>query len=236
MGDKAYRHISPVIAHDAQNRVTAILRASLVNRPNLIGLTALHQEEATMDLIAKLRQALGLPDTADEATVLAAVNQRQALQAAGSTALGAIAKAAGLAADATGDAVLQAVQVLADPAKTVPAAHVIALQAQFTELQQNVAKKEATRFIDAAIKAGKVGLRPLRDHYIARHMQDPAGVEKEVGAMIALNGNSRLPADPPGGGAAALSDTDREVIALMGISEEAFKKQRALEGQREEAI
>lgn len=46
VAEKAYRHISPVIAHRPDGTVTGILRASLVNRPNLRGLTALHQQEA----------------------------------------------------------------------------------------------------------------------------------------------------------------------------------------------
>lgn len=40
--DRAYRHISPVISHTSDGTVTAVLRASLVNRPNLRGLAALH--------------------------------------------------------------------------------------------------------------------------------------------------------------------------------------------------
>ncbi len=37
---RAYRGISPVIAHDKAKRVLAVLRASLINKPNLRGLPA----------------------------------------------------------------------------------------------------------------------------------------------------------------------------------------------------
>lgn len=59
VADKAYRAMSPVILHDKAKKVVAILRASLVNRPNLKGLVSLNQEQSEMDL-AKLAAALGL--------------------------------------------------------------------------------------------------------------------------------------------------------------------------------
>jgi phage I-like protein len=77
---RAYRHISPVILHDPQNRVMRILRASVVNDPNFVDLVALNAAqrasfpETTMDM-TKLREALGLPADADEAAILAAIAQ-----------------------------------------------------------------------------------------------------------------------------------------------------------------
>lgn len=41
-----YRGISPVVSHTADGTIIAILRASLVNRPNFVGLTTLHAENA----------------------------------------------------------------------------------------------------------------------------------------------------------------------------------------------
>jgi len=43
VADRAYRFISPVVTHSADNTLLAILRASLVNAPNLRGLAALNQ-------------------------------------------------------------------------------------------------------------------------------------------------------------------------------------------------
>src|SRR5690606_6682234 len=74
---RAYRGISPVIQHLKNGEVTAILRASLVNRPNLRGLTALHQEN-DMDLLAKLSAALGLPAATTEDGAIAAVTAMHA--------------------------------------------------------------------------------------------------------------------------------------------------------------
>jgi phage I-like protein len=70
LAEKAYRFLSPVIRHLKDGTVTAILRAALVNTPNLRGLAALNSQEPTMDFLAKLRAALGLKDDADEAAAL----------------------------------------------------------------------------------------------------------------------------------------------------------------------
>ena len=186
MADKAYRHISPVIVHDRRGTINGVLRASLVNAPNLRGLTALHhqQQETDMELLAQLRGQLGLPETADGAAVCVAVKGLQdgapALQQA-QTAIGMIAEAAGLARTAPAAEIVTAIQAARDPAKMVPAAQVTALQSQVTGLL----REKSERVVDEAIKAGRIGLKPLRDHYVARHLADPAAVEKivaEIGA------------------------------------------------------
>ncbi len=46
LADKAYRHISPVIAHDKSGAVSRILRAALTNATNLTQLTALNTSGA----------------------------------------------------------------------------------------------------------------------------------------------------------------------------------------------
>lgn len=43
---RAYRAVSPVIAHRKDGTITGLLRASLVNQPNLVGLTSLHASGA----------------------------------------------------------------------------------------------------------------------------------------------------------------------------------------------
>lgn len=246
VADKAYRNISPAIRHLQDGTVIGVLRASLVNMANLRGLAALHQQqEQSMDFIAKLRASLGLKDDADEAAVLGAVEAQKgqitthAAQITTHAAqLAPIARAAGLKEDADGTAVLQAVQELADPAKRVPADAVTALQGQLTALQNSVTKKEAETAVDAAIKAGKIAApQVMRDHYIARHMADPASVAKEFEAMPSLHGQ-RLPIGgaPPKPGEAALDPDEAKAIALMGIDPEAYRKTKATQAEREGAL
>ena len=50
---RAYRGISPVIRHTADKTVTSIECVSLVNKPNLRGLTALHQQQDTPQWIGR---------------------------------------------------------------------------------------------------------------------------------------------------------------------------------------
>lgn len=132
LADRAYRHISPVIMHLKDGTVTAILRASLVNKPNLRGLAALNQE-TPMDFMDKLRAALGLGDDADEAAVITGIGAAKggsALQTALDEALRPIAKAAGLAEDADAKAVLAGVEQLAKAKPASDDGTVKALQAE----------------------------------------------------------------------------------------------------------
>lgn len=103
--DRAYRGLSPVIQHQKTGEVTAILRASLVNRPNLRGLTALHSlispsglptlyanplfpvgpsalyascPEKTMDLLEQLLKTLGLPAGTTETQIIERVTSLHA--------------------------------------------------------------------------------------------------------------------------------------------------------------
>src|SRR5690606_8989022 len=68
-----YRGVSPAIVHRKDKRIVSIARASLVNQPNLEGLTALHSEDNDMDFKAKLIAALGLGEDADDDAIVAAV-------------------------------------------------------------------------------------------------------------------------------------------------------------------
>lgn len=238
MADKAYRHISPVINHRADGLVTAILRASLVNKPNLRGLTALHQEQS-MDFLKKLALSLGLPETATEAEVMAAVARSQtALQ----SALDPIAVAAGVSAGSDVTTILAGVQSL--KASTGESATITALQSEltdlgkkFTALQASTATEKATAFIDGEIKKGRVGVKPLRDHYISMHAADPARVEKEIGALPIISGGTVAVTAPPApdkDGNVALDESQMKIAALMGVDPKAYAA--TLKEERETAL
>lgn len=237
---RSYRGVSPVIIHTRDNTITAIARASLVNRPNLKGLTSLHSE-TDMNLLEKLRKALGLDDAASEDAILTAVTALHQAEADKATALQAqlapIAKAAGLKDDAKAEEIIGAITA----GKTAPGADatVTALQSELTTVTKNfntlrdqVAKDKATAFVDGAIKAGRVGVKPLRDHYIAMHAQDPERVEKEIGALPILGPSGALPTPPVDkDGKPGLTGEQTSVIAMMGISEADYRKTLEAEGQ-----
>jgi phage I-like protein len=240
-----YRHLSPVIAHDAKGRVTRILRASLTNRPNLRGLTSLHHEGADMELLEKLRAELGLPDDSGEADALAAVKALKTSVSTHAVQMAAVAKAVGAAEDAELTVVLQHVEDLNDPAKFVPVAEVVALQSQLAESASQIeelrtagAREKAEAAVDAAIAAGKAGVKPLRDHFIARHMKEPDVVATELAALPSLTGKSGASAEPPKdkGKTGDLSEAGARVVQLMGIDPEKYRATQAAVAVVEEAL
>lgn len=230
MTEQAYRGISPaLLTEEKTGRVVAVVRASLTNAPNL-NLTSLHQRSQDMDLLEKLRAALGLASDATEDAVLAGVTAARTELATHAAQIEAIAIAAGL------DKALKPVDLVVQlqAAKTTGGdvaalrATVVTLQSQLETLQTSTAKADAERFIDDAIKAGKVGLKPLRDHYIARHMADAAGVAKEIAAMPSIHGGGlTLPRDPAADPATSLNADEQRICELMNISPEAYLKSRS---------
>jgi phage I-like protein len=254
-----YRGISPVLMSTKGGKLLKILRASLVNDPNL-PLTTLHNRENDMDFLAKLRKALGLTDDAAEDAVLTTVTSHAAIAAAqGKPADHRIAEAAGLKPTATVNEVVTHLQAKMPALAKVDAvkaglkaagldvdtatpeqitAHfktsgtgdaelrqtVISLQSQLTTLQVDTAKKAATAFVDAAITAGKP-IKPLRDHYIARHQKDAAGVETEINALVSIHGGSVKA--PKTGEAGALDADENAIVSLMGLDPKKFAETKA---------
>lgn len=226
IGDRAYRFISPAIAHRKDGTVLSILRLSLTNEPNLRGLAALHHQEHTVDeLLQELRGALGLPDTADRAAVVARAKDNAAAIATHAATVSKIALAAGVATEAGADAIVVAIQAARDPAKFVAADQVTALQQQLTTLQTDRAREKAEAAVDGAIKAGKPGIKPLRDHYIARHMADPAAVDRELAAMPSLHSGGLGGFDPPPANGELVGD-EAKIVAMMGVDPVAYRKLR----------
>ncbi|PWE30005.1 hypothetical protein DDZ14_16145 [Maritimibacter sp. 55A14] len=218
---KAYRGISPVILHDRSGRIVRILRASLVNKPNLRGLTALNQE-SDMTLMERLAEILGLDKASTEAQIIAAVREMKggkAHETAAQAQLPQIAAALGLEGDATPEVVLAAAQ-----ARTSDTDVVAALQAELgtvtkalNDVTSAQANDRATAFVDGEIKRGRVGVKALRDHYIAMHMADSARVEKEIGALplLAASGTTIQPPAPKEG-EVALNAEQAQVAKLLG--------------------
>ncbi len=159
LADRAYLGISPVILHDKARRIVGIVRASLTNRPNLRGLTALHTEQPTEDgmSLTAIARALGLAEDATEAQVLEgiarirpAAERTVALQAQ----VGEIGAALGLTAGAEPEAIVAAVRARG----TARSEGEIALQAEVTQLATELrdlraaaARERAETFVDRAI-------------------------------------------------------------------------------------
>lgn len=244
--ERAYRGISPVIMHDPKKQIIQILRASLVNKPNLRGLTALNQE-SDMTLLERLAQLLGMDAASSENDVYGAVQSLHAQEGGDATALQSqiseIGVALGLGEGGDATSIIEAAKKAGSVGSITPD-EVVALQSEIADLTTKLngvttasAKAAATSFVDEEIKRGRTGLKPMRDHYIAMHMEDPARVEKEIGAMMILKGNQVQPAPPENGdGTIALNQEQRDVAKMMGISETDFAATLKEERAGEEAL
>ncbi|MFD1914122.1 phage protease [Halodurantibacterium flavum] len=192
MAERAYSGISPAIAHDRQMRVIGVLRASLVNRPNLRGLTALHQEE-NMSLTRRLAELLGLDaEVGEDALVqrITALHQQSAAPAPELTALqsrmGEIGVALGVPQDADPEAIVAAVRKVAGGDGDA----ITALQAELTSattalnaVRDAYARDKAEAWVDGEIRKGRVGIKPRRDYYISLHMRNTQEAIEVVDAL-----------------------------------------------------
>lgn len=143
VSDKAYRSISPALSVNADKTVGGILRASLVNTPNLRGMAALHQEIDMNELLAKLRKMLGLADDADADAIC---NKVQNL--ATSTSMNSIAVAAGLDQASSAEKVLATVKAL----KERPS-----LQAELAPIAKAAGLKEDAKAADIVAAVTTLG-------------------------------------------------------------------------------
>lgn len=205
MADKAYRGISPAIAHTKDNQVIGILRASLTNTPNLQGLVSLHSdtlaETKTMDWKAKLIELLGLDGSADDAAIETALMGKM-----------------------SGDKALCAADVVQLP-------QFVALQSQLADVTEKYnalvdagARKAAETFVDAAIAEGRIGLKPVRDEYVALHMENADRARKLIAGMPVLKGGAIIPeAKVETADAVEFGSEDRLIMSLFGVDEDEYK-------------
>ena len=239
MSDRAYRGISPVFNHTPDMQIIRVLRASLTNKPNLKGLTALNSE-TDMNLAA-IAKVAGLGDDATEAAIIAAISAMKptgdapALQ----SALAEIGAAFGVEGGTPAAIVAAAKSAkTTDGSLTAMQAELTKVTGQLISLQSEGAKGKATAFVDGAIAQGKQGVKPLRDHYIAMHMEDAARVEKEIGAFMSLGPQGSAQAGQPadGGEITALNAEQTQAASLLGVSTETYLKALNEERAKKETL
>lgn len=223
---RAYKGISPVIRHTADKTITSIECVSLVNKPNLRGLTALHQQQDTplMDWTKFLANMLGLPETATDDDIKSALKAKMKgdKETAMQSQLSEIGVALGLGEDSEAADILVAAQsAVADDATDET---FVALQAELTQvttalntLKDDRAKDAATAFVEGAIKMGRVGVKPMKDRYISMHMKDASGTEELISAMPALSGSgTSIIAPVRKDGEVALNSEQLSIAKMLG--------------------
>ncbi|MGZ9811279.1 phage protease [Pseudoroseicyclus sp. H15] len=243
VASRSYRMLSPVIglAAKGSKRIVSILRASLVNRPNLQGLAALNfeQEEEPMGFLQTMAELLGQPDDATEADITAAAEKAFAKPAEPAaetelqSQLGEIAKALGVA---DGGDILAAAKSAAAPAEIAALqAEITTMATQLNQLQADGKRGNAEAFVDAEIAKGRVGLKPLRERYVELCMSDPAaGKELVEGLPILTPGANPRIVTPPKEGEIQLNAEQEAAAKAMGMSTEAFAK--ALADEQKEVL
>lgn len=120
----------------------------------------------------------------------------------------------------------------------------VALQSQFTAqagelktLREGVQRKDAETYIDGQIAAGRVGLKPVRDTYIALHMENAERARSLIEAMPKISGDgSRTAEVVTDGGERSLDRVDRQIMSLFGMSEEEYRAGLAAQGRKQEAL
>lgn len=235
VSSKEYGFLSPVFLHGTKKpfQIAKMLRVSLTNDPNLTVLKSLHSQQET-EMLEQLRKMLNLPETADEATVMAALTAAHTAQTATAALMSRITEALGVDANTAPDALVTAIQsrgTSAEQENSDLKKTVLSLQSQITTLASTTAKDKAEATIDDAIKAGKI-VPVLRDHMISRHMKNPAEVEQEIKLMPSLNAGGLGGRPQPGAENGAMTDEDQKVAAMMGIDPKTFgENAKALHGK-----
>ncbi|WP_062106009.1 phage protease [Gluconobacter albidus] len=163
MAAKEYRAISPVI-ESRSGAVTRILRAALTNDPDLpvVTLHSHNTPEKTMD-IAKVRKALGLPDTATEEDALAAMTESRTSV----TLHSRVATVLGVDAGADNGALLAALQTrLKDNTSNDRVAE---LEGQIKTIKEQASRDKVMGLMAQAAAEGAVITDKQRDNLITLH-------------------------------------------------------------------
>lgn len=220
MADKAYRGLSPVILHSQDNKVLGVLRASLINTPNLKGLVALHNEaghseESGMDWKAKLIELLGLDSDADDAAIEAALSAKM---------------------EAKVDPAVAEHSALSNPAFVALQSELADVTTQLNTLRDDRAREQAAAFVDGEIARGRAGLKPVRDTYVSLHMANPEQARALIGALPIVNGSTHAAGVPAPADEGGFTAADRQVMALMGLNEEEYAASQKASGVKKEAL
>lgn len=235
LASRQYRYISPYFrVSKATREVTRLVNAGLTNTPNLDLPALAHQragtaagENPTMTMIAlaPLVAALALASTAGETEVLAAIGKLKAERDGSEAALNAARTELGLGADAGSEAVLAAVQAAKAAGKPDPAQYVP--KAGFDQLQARLATLEEARVlasVDDAVASGK--LPPaMKDWALELGKKDEAALNSYLAAAVPFAGGATIKGDPkPEKG--KLTDEERAICSMLGVSEAEFLKTR----------
>ena len=239
---RAYLGISPAIAVDKAKRIRGILRASLVNTPNLSGMAALHNSQgAEMNFREMLIEKLGLAADADDAAIMAKLEgmMKDGKSPDLQSSLDKVAVALNLPEGTKLDAVVSAAKTVVAGASDAGKDGVITqlqstitdLTARLGEIESGQSKAASEAFYERALAEKRAGVGPSSKKYlISLHQSDPDAAVKFVEGMPKL-GTTPTTLQPPApkDGEVQLNDSQRAVAAQLGLSEKEMAAQVQVE-------
>lgn len=197
----------------------AKITESIKSRAKAVGMQISAKEEATMAMLEKLKEKLGLKPEAADAEILVLMEGGQAAAISLKAMTQELVKALELKEDATPAQIKGAILALKQG------------QDQFTNLQTEVAalkteaaQNKAQTAVTEALKAGKI--IPAQQEWALKYAAaDPEGfkvyVEKAV-KLVPVGEGFKLPTDK-GAGPDGLTPDELAVCKQMGVKAEAFK-------------
>lgn len=227
--NKEYRYLSPVFTHDKQGNIIALQCAGLTNYPNLelqsfnkLDETSnLKENKPVNQLLATLCLVLGMPESSSEQAVVDEVKKLIATSQ-NTPALNKIASALGIA-KADEQEILTAINT--QKTQHVEVDKFVALNKQFEDLKQEVAKDKAQMAVNKAVSDGL--LPPaLKDNALAifQSLGEPA-YNDFIGKMPQLAINKETA--PKGKAPESNAELSNEAVAMckqFGLSLEDYKK------------
>ncbi len=248
---KEYRYHSPVLVRRTDNRIAQLHNVALTNQPRMkdaVPLAAkytlnLHEGDEDMKNLEVLKKELGLEASADEAAVLKAIADLKAGKVKAEGDLEALKKAppAKGAADKATD-VVACKEVLTalglaeggDKAKVLGAVEALKAPAgasgelakQLETLKGELGGIKAEGLIHEALKSGKTSPAELDVWGRTMATDQPelfrsVVLSRQEGSVVPLKDTKTAPDQIQGG---ALTDDQRKINELMGISVETWKK------------
>lgn len=215
---REYRYLSPVFQFSPDGSVVRILRAGLTNNPNLY-LTAIsaaeHEDVDMNELLAQLREILGLDAEADSDQVLGRV--RQLVDAGDAQDDGDAG--AGDGGD-SGDP---------DPARFVAMAQFQRALTELNQLRAERGRERAERAVDEALRVGKL-IPAQREWAISYCRADFKGFNEFIARQPAMLQVGESPADEPTTRrpkTPLLTSGELAICTQLGVAPDAFLKRKA---------
>jgi phage I-like protein len=219
---REYRYLSPVFQFAADGEVVRILRAGLTNNPNLYltAISAAEHEDTLMDeLLARLREVLGLGDDAGPEQIIERVRE--------------LATANDRGGDDDDDRGEEGGGATApDPARFVAMAQFQRTLTELNQLRAERGRERAEHAVDEALRAGKL-VPAQREWAISYCQADFRGFNDfiarqpamlQAGESGGVDASARRPRSEP------LTPGELAICTQLGVAPEAFLKRKTAKG------